>query len=151
MRRFTMMFCAAALFASGAAFPAFAALEPVGSVDFSVRNSHSSETAHVTGSAVALKARNSDVSCENVTARFGKGRTQEIFSGDLPRGRAVTVDLPGNQQMLTRLNFNCRPLKGANAQVDVAVDTGRNCGQENAYRRENSFSCMMPGFGQPIG
>jgi hypothetical protein len=114
----------AALLASSVAIPAFAALESVGSVGFSRMDTHDSQPVNVTGDSVTLTARGSDVMCDSVMATFGNGRTREIFRGDLPRGQNVTVDLPGRQRMVQRLDFNCRPTERWRARVDVAADTG---------------------------
>ena len=76
------------------------------------------------GNAVTLTARGSDVMCNSVMATFGNGRTREVFRGDLPRGQSVTIDLPGRQRMIERLDFNCRPTERWRARVDVAADTG---------------------------
>ena len=123
MRRSSTLMVAA-LLASSVAIPAFAALEPVGSVGFSRMDTHESQPVNVTGDAVTLTARGSDVMCDSVMATFGNGRTREIFRGDLPRGQNVTIDLPGRQRMVERLDFNCRPTERWRARVDVAADTG---------------------------
>jgi hypothetical protein len=123
MRRSSTLIVAA-LLASGVAIPAFAALEPVGSVDFSMRDTHDSQPVNVTGDALTLTARGSDVMCDSVMATFGNGRTREVFRGNLPRGQSVTIDLPGRQRMVERLDFNCRPTERYRARVDVAADTG---------------------------
>ena len=125
MRRSSTLMIAA-LLASSVAIPAFAALEPVGSVGFSRMDTHDSQAVNVTGDAVTLTARGSDVMCDSVMATFGNGRTREIFRGDLPRGQSVTLDLPGRQRMIERLDFNCRPTERWRARVDVAADTGFN-------------------------
>ena len=116
---------AAALLASSVAIPAFAALEPMGSVGFSRMDTHDSQAVNVTGDSVMLTARGSDVMCDSVMATFGNGRTRQIFRGDLPRGENVTIDLPGRQRTVERLDFNCRPTQSWRARVDVAADTGR--------------------------
>ena len=123
MRR-TSTLIVAALLASSVAIPAFAALEPVGSVGFSRYDTHESQPVNATGDAVTLTARGSDVMCDSVMATFGNGRTREVFRGDLPRGQSVTVDLPGRQRMIDRLDFNCHPTERWRARVDVAADTG---------------------------
>jgi hypothetical protein len=87
-------------------------------------DTHDSQTVNVTGDAVTLTARGSDVMCDSVMATFGNGRTREIFRGDLPRGQSVNIDLPGRQRMVERLDFNCRPTERWRARVDVAADTG---------------------------
>jgi hypothetical protein len=115
----------AALLASGAAVPAFAAWEPVGSVDFSYRDTHDATLGNFKGTAVGLTARDSDVRCDRVTATFGNGRSREIFRGELPQGRTVSIHLPpGDQRSIDRVDFDCRPLEGGRARVDIASDDG---------------------------
>ena len=124
MRR-SAAFLFAALLASGAAVPALAAWDRVGTVDFSVRDTHNAKLGNFKGYAVGLTARNSDVLCDSVMATFGNGRRSEIFHGELPRGQTVTIDLPGNQRSVDRVDFNCRPREGWRATVDIAADIGR--------------------------
>src|SRR4051812_33676693 len=123
MRRSSTLICVA-LLAGSVAIPAFAALEPVGSVGFSRNDTHDSQVVNTRGEAVTLTARGSDVMCDSVMATFGNGRTREVFRGDLPRGQSVTIDVPGRERMIERLDFNCRPLERWRARVDVATDTG---------------------------
>ena len=111
----------AAVLASSVAIPAFAAWDRVGSVQFSLRNNHDAmDYARLNGNAVGLTARNSDVTCDRVTATFGNGRTREIFNGELRRGRTVTVDLPGGERNVDRVDFYCRPLDRPQARVSAA-------------------------------
>jgi hypothetical protein len=140
MRRSSLIF--AALLSSSVAFPALAALEPVGSVDFSMRDRHDSQFANLTADGLALTARNSDVSCDSVTATFGNGQSREIFRGELPRGQTVNVDLPGRDRTVERVDFNCHPLEGWRARVDVAADTGGG----RYYDRENPLSGIFRSF-----
>ena len=123
MRRSSTLMVAA-LLASSVAIPALAALEPVGSVGFSRMDTRDSQILNTRGDAITLTARGSDVMCDSVMATFGNGRTREVFRGDLPRGQSVTVDLPGRERMVERLDFNCRPTERWRARVDVAADTG---------------------------
>lgn len=57
----------------------------VGSVDFSIRDTHDAKMGNFKGYAIGLTARDSDVTCDRVAATFGKGRTRQIFHGELPR------------------------------------------------------------------
>src|SRR3954470_23868918 len=117
----------AAVLCAGAAVPAFAAWDRIGSVDFSYRNSTDVQYGNFGGrvEALSLRARNSDVTCRDVTAVFGNGNTRSVFHGFLPRGRDVTLDLPGNARMIQRLQFNCRSTDRDGARVDIAADVGR--------------------------
>ena len=123
MRRYGAIILAA-LLSSGAALPALAAWDRVGRVDFSMRDTHDAKLGNFKGYAIGLTARNSDVMCNSVTATFGNGRTRQLFRGQLPRGETVTVDLPGEQRSVDRVDFDCRPTEGYRATVDIAADTG---------------------------
>ncbi len=113
-----------ALLSTCAAVPALAAWDRVGTVDFSVRDTHDAKLGNFKGYAVGLTARNSDVMCDRVMATFGDGRRREIFRGELPRGETVAIDLPGSQQSVDRVDFDCRPTEGYRASVDIAADIG---------------------------
>jgi hypothetical protein len=117
----------AAVLLSGMAVPAFAAWDRIGSVDFSSRNTSDTQFGTFGGrvEALALQARDSDVSCRDVTATFGNGNTVSVFHGFLPRGQNVTVDMPGRDRMVRRLDFNCRAMDRRGARVDIAADVGR--------------------------
>jgi hypothetical protein len=132
MRR-TTAFILAAMLSSSAAIPATAAWDPVGSVNFTNRDTHDAKLGNFKGTAVGLTARDSDVMCDSVTATFGDGRSREIFRGELPRGQTIRVGLPGAQRSIDRVDFDCRPMDGRRATVDIAADDGRGFG----YREQN--------------
>jgi len=117
----------AAILVSGTAAPALAAWDRIGSVDVSSRNGTQVAYENFGGrvESLALRARDADVMCRNVTATFGNGQTADIFHGVLPRGRNVTVDLPGNTRMIRRVDFDCRAQDRGNAQVEISADVGR--------------------------
>src|SRR5258708_20184429 len=108
MRRFSAIVLAA-LLSSGAAVPAMAAWDRVGTVDFTFRDTHDAALGNFKGYAVGLTAHNSDVMCDRGMATFGNARTREIFRGELRRGEIVTVALPGTQRSIGRLNFSSPP------------------------------------------
>jgi hypothetical protein len=125
----------AAVLSAGVTAPAMAAWDRIGSVDFSPRNNnHDTQYENFGGSveALALQARNSDVRCSSVTATFGNGRTRQVFRGELPRGQNVTVDLPGRERLVKRLDFDCRSSGQNGATVDIAADVGR---YQNEWRQ----------------
>src|SRR5258707_3581220 len=108
MRRFSAIVLAA-LLSSGAAVPALAAWDRVGTVDFSVRDTHDAKLGNFKGYAVGLTSRNSDVMCDRVMATFGDGRSREIFRDKLPRGETVAVSLPDRQQPVDLVHFYMCP------------------------------------------
>jgi hypothetical protein len=111
----------------GTAVPALAAWDRIGSVDFSRRDNHDTQYGNFGGSveALALQARGADVTCRRVTATFGNGHPVEIFRGELRRGQNVSVDLPGRDRLIRRLDFDCAPNRGRTASVDIQADIGR--------------------------
>jgi hypothetical protein len=99
----------------------------IGSVDFSFRPDRETEYGNFGGSVerLSFRARNGDVRCQSVTATFNNGRTQRLYRGTLSRGRDVVVDVPGQSQMIRRIDFNCRSLERRETTVDIAADIGR--------------------------
>src|SRR3954464_5107130 len=88
------MFAAAAALCTLAAVPSIAAVERLGWVDFSQRDTHDARLGNFKAESMALIARDSDVVCDRVVATFGNGRESEIFRGELPRGETVRIHLP---------------------------------------------------------
>ena len=126
MKRCNLLALAAFLLA-GVATPASAAWDRIGSVEFSPRNNRDTQYGNFGGSveALALQARNSDVTCRNVTATFRNGQKQRVFRGSLQRGRVVAINLPGRERFVSRLDFNCRSVGRTAATVDISADVGR--------------------------
>ena len=125
----------ATLLIGGSVLPAFAAWDRIGSVDFTRRDTRDVQYGNFGGpvEALALRARGSDIRCESVTATFGNGRTREVFRGELPVGREVTLDLPGGERRVERLDFNCQPLDRGNGSVAISADVVAEIGQ---YRED---------------
>ena len=117
----------AAVLCTGTALPAFAAWDRIGSVDFSRRDRHDTQYGNFGGSveALAFQARGANVNCRSVMATFADGRPVQVFTGELRAGQNVTVDLPGRDRLVRRLDFDCQPIRGRNASVDIVADVGR--------------------------
>ena len=125
----------ATLISAGAVLPAFAAWDRIGSVDFSKRDTHDTQYGNFGGpiAALGLRARGGDIRCEKVSATFGTGVTRELFHGELPEGREVKLDLPGDQRRVQRLDFDCVPLDRGRANIAITADVVADIGQ---YRDE---------------
>ena len=129
------------------ALPAFAAWDRIGSVDFSRRDTHKVQYGNFGGpiEALALRARGGDLYCDSVTATFGNGRTREVFRGDLVQGREITLDLPGDQRRVERLDLDCRPTDSFKANVAISADVVAEIGRyQDDWRKspdwENTWS-----------
>ncbi|HXJ00299.1 MAG TPA: hypothetical protein VNH44_03700 [Micropepsaceae bacterium] len=121
MKRATI-FALTALLCTSAAAPSFAAMERLGWVDFSQRDTHDSRLGNFKADSMALIARDSDVRCDSVVATFGDGRTREIFRGELLQGEPMRIGLP--QRSVDRVDFDCHPTDRGRASVEIAADTG---------------------------
>ena len=125
---------AAAVLCAVATAPSFAAVDRLGWVNFSQRDTHDARLGNFKAESVALIARGSDVLCNHVIATYGDGREGEIFRGDLPEGEAVRIHLP--KSSVDRVDFDCRPADGYRASVDIAADDGRYAADDRyAYDR----------------
>ena len=120
MRRTTTVLLAALI--STAALPAFADWQRMASIDVSARKNHEFSMQEFKGNVIALTARDSDVLCDRVTAVYADGDKRPLFLGVMPKGLSLRVDLPPG--VVDRITFNCHPLRGGQATVDVAADTG---------------------------
>ena len=71
---------------------------------------------------IGLTARESDVMCDRVTAIFSNAKARAIFKGRLSKGLSVRVDRPPGA--VDRLTFDCHPIAGREATLDLAADSG---------------------------
>ena len=72
-----------------------------------------------------LVAERGDVNCRTVTARFGNGRSNQVFQGMLRQGRPTNIDMPGVARNLDGLTFACASLDGRDAMIRISADVGR--------------------------
>ena len=116
---FTAFLCA------GAATPALADWDHVGSIDIGRHHDRDVRTFELGGPVTALQLRaDRNINCDSVKATFADGDTREIFSGRLSDGRAKNIDLPDRSQHITRLNFDCEAR-------DEGRDGDRNYGRDH--------------------
>ena len=102
--------------------PAFAVMQPVGSVDLWPVSTRAAVMcpANLTGDILALTARgNADVACRTVTATFGDGSSVEIFRGTLAPDDQFKVYLPGGVRNIQRMDFDCLSVDRGRAIVNV--------------------------------
>lgn len=140
------------------AAPAHAAWYNVGSVDFDRGGDHERQYGNFGGPVERLSftARGNDVRCRSVTATFRNGNTRKVFEGGIRQGSTATIDLPGRQREIRRLDFRCRSDGRRIARIDVGVDLG---GYADIWRRDPSWAWIFtpgnpgplpPGTGSPV-
>jgi hypothetical protein len=136
----------AAFMATAFSVPALADWDRIGSVDFGWQGDHQSQWGDFGGRVERLnfRAEGNDVRCRSVRATFGNGNTREIFNGWIREGDSATVDLPGYQRNVRRLDFFCRARGGRNARLQIAADIGQYRSEwENGPDWANHWSGMF--------
>jgi len=122
---------------------AFAAWDQLGSVDVSGRGPMGRPGAMMRGmdrdarnfdlggpvERLQLRAERSDIDCRSVTARFGNGRTSDVFHGMLREGRTADIDLPGQARNLAGLVFTCTAMDRRGGTIRISADVGRYRGE----------------------
>ncbi len=107
---------------STTALPAFADWQKMATIDVSGRKNQEFSMEEFKGNVIGLTAPAFDVACNRVTAIFADGDQRPLFHGVLRKGLGVRIDLPPG--VVDRLTFDCHPMRGSEAQIDVAADTG---------------------------
>lgn len=124
-----------------AADPPRAGMENLGTVDISGRPDRDIVYNRFGGpvEGLVLRATDSDIDCRSIIAKFGNGRSRQIFSGRLAEGRSTAVDLPGDSRRVASLAFNCRASERWGGKVRILANVGR-------YRAEWRRSPDWPGY-----
>ena len=132
------------------AAPAHAAWYNVGTVDFDKGGDHERAYTSFGGPVERLNftASGNDVKCRTVKATFSNGNTREIFQGGIRQGSTVSVDLPGRQREVRRLDFKCRSDGRRIARITIGADFGR---YSDVWRRDPQWAWVFngPGNGNP--
>ncbi|MBI1179916.1 MAG: hypothetical protein GC201_05110 [Alphaproteobacteria bacterium] len=126
MNRYGLI-ASAVVLSTGIAVPAMAAWNTVGSVDFDRHGDHERQYTDFGGPVerIILTAQGEDVQCRRVTATFGNGHHRQVFNGTIREGQSVSVDLPGDERNVRRLDFGCRALGRHQARIAIGVDAGQ--------------------------
>jgi len=138
MKNYRLAALAAAL-CLGAAAPAYAELQSIGSVTVSNTNDRDTRSFDLGGpvDSLNLRAAGSNIECRDVMATFGNGMTRQVFSGRLYVDRVVNVDLPGQNRDVRRLSFHCRAQERDGGVIRIAADVGSH---RDEWRRNPNFA-----------
>jgi hypothetical protein len=130
----------------------------VGTVDFDRGGDHERQYNNFGGpiERLSFTASGNDVKCRVVTATFSNGRSRDVFQGGIRQGSTVTVDLPGRQREVRRLDFRCRSDGHRVARIAIGADIGQ---YSDVWRRNPSWAYLFrpgnpgplpPGTGSPV-
>lgn len=132
-----------ALLCAGAAAPAFAAWTEIATISVRAFRDNDTRNFDLGGPVdrLQLRAEGGDIRCRAITARYGNGRTQPLFQGQLVEDVPANINIPGNGRNIASLNFQCgaeprsdrregsRRDRRAEARIVVVADVDR-------YRKE---------------
>lgn len=74
---------------------------------------------------LSFTARGSDMYCRSITAEYGNGERQQVYSGRLYRDKSVNTDVRGRERRIERLTMNCQAFGRSSSHIEVAANVGR--------------------------
>jgi hypothetical protein len=145
MRKTRILLLAAAATAVFAAPALAASFQRVGAIDVGYHADRDNSSVDFGGSVERLQfvARGGDVQCKYIRARFGNGRTRDLFSGRLRQNASQTVDLPGDARNVQRIISNCHGFSRGGASIDVYADVGQYA---QTWRNNPTWARLWAGF-----
>ena len=137
----SFLLMSSALSGASIAQPARAGMENLGTVDISGRPDRDIIYNRFGGpvEGLRLRASDSDIECRSIVAKFGNGRSRQLYSGRLIEGRGIDVDVPGDSRQIVSLAFNCRASERWGGRVRILANVGR-------YRAEWTRSPDWSGY-----
>ncbi len=111
----------------GVLAPALADYVRIGSVDVGNRPDFDTAYSRFGGRVESLRlvADRSDVFCRSITVRYANGDTDNVFSGRLPAGQPVAVDVRGRAKPVAEVHFDCRAEARRGGVIYVDAEIGR--------------------------
>ncbi len=106
MKKLTLI---TALLCVGTAAPALAAWNEIGTIRVDPGRDRDVRNFDLGGPVdrLQLRAEGADIRCRAITARFGNGRTQTLYQGNLTEDVPQNINIPGNGRNINRLTFDC--------------------------------------------
>lgn len=110
-----------------AASPAKADWVPLGSVHVEHGRDHDTTYSQFGGPVERLTftARGSDMWCRDITAHYGNGDRQRVYSGRLSDNKSVDVDVHGRDRQIDRLSMTCSAASPRGGELRIGADVGR--------------------------
>lgn len=74
---------------------------------------------------LSFTARGSDVSCRDITAHYGNGERERVFSGTLYKNQSIDTDVRGRERKIDRLTMTCSAESRRGAELQIGANVGR--------------------------
>jgi hypothetical protein len=114
--------CLALLIASGLATPALAATSHLASIPVTNRTDHTMTFANFKAPVDVLQlSADNDIRCVSVTVTFASGRTQKVFSGNLPANGTKEISFDGDRRNLSEVGFECRAVNNTEGHIGIST------------------------------
>lgn len=68
---------------------------------------------------IGLRPLNDDARCTQLHVTFGNGKTRDIDVGRLDQGRVKSIDLPGGNRNVTRVNLTCSAVSRNAVTIEI--------------------------------
>jgi hypothetical protein len=123
--------------------PTLAAWDTIGTVDFDRGGDKARAYTNFGGPVerLSLAVTSNDVECRRVTATFDNGKTRKVFEGWIRRGTIATIDLPGAERTVRRLDFDCAALGRREARITIGAELGR---YRDVWTRNPAWANFFP-------
>ncbi len=116
-----------AIMALAVAMPAKADWVHLGSVHVEHTRDHDMTYSEFAGPVenLTFTARGSDMWCRDITAHYGNGERQRVYSGKLYRDQSVDADVAGHQRRIERLSMTCSAEDPRGGDIKIGANVGR--------------------------
>lgn len=74
---------------------------------------------------LTFTARGSDMSCRDITVRYGNGEKERIYSGKLYRDQSVDADVRGDRRKIERMTMACSTENPRGGELQIGANVGR--------------------------
>jgi hypothetical protein len=74
---------------------------------------------------LTFTARGSDMWCRDITAHYGNGQRDRVYSGKLYKDQSIDTDVKGRERRIERLTMNCSASSARGGEIQIGANVGR--------------------------
>lgn len=129
MRKLFLLACATAGLSLGAALPASADVQQLGSVNIAAGHFTHVRWARFDGPVARLRfvPENDTIECDHIDVTYHDGTTHEVFSGVMTQASTETVTFPEGDSRIAHVDFTCMARSRDGARIALsALSEGKN-------------------------